>query len=109
MPMSIWLRLLSVVLIALLVGSASVATAGYGPRAGVTGTHQAMDVPADPVCDGCAFHGAVGCVEACAGSMLPEHDPGVVDLVVGDAFLTSLPDDLREGVELPPRLAPPRA
>jgi len=104
-----WLRLLSVVLMALLVGSASVAVAGYGPRSGVMGTHQVMDVPADTACDGCAFHGAVGCVEACAGSMLPGRDSGVVDLVASDAFLTSLPDDLREGIELPPRLAPPRA
>lgn len=107
--MSRWLRLLCVVLIALLAGSASAGAANFGPRAGDPIMHHIVDFQPNAHCDHCVGNEAVTCAELCVGSLYPERETGVVHLDTRDTFLRRWADNLREGLLLPPNLTPPIA
>lgn len=107
--MSTLLRLLSVVLIALLAGSASAGATGYGPHEREVAMHYAVDEQVESQCARCVGHEPVTCAESCVGSLQPERDTDLVHLDAKDAFVTPWADNLRDGLRSPPRLTPPIA
>jgi hypothetical protein len=107
--MSALLRLLSVVLIVLLAGSASAGATTYGSREGQMDMHYVVDVQAETQSDHCVGHEPVTCAELCVGSLQPARDADLVHRDAKDAFVTPWADDLRDGLRSPPRLTPPIA
>lgn len=107
--MSKWLQYLAVVLIVSLVGLASAGDVGYGSHSAPPSIDVVANWQPDAQCEECLGHEAATCTESCAGSLHPEHQPGMAFSGGTDVFPRSLEDDLLEGRRSPPRLTPPIA
>ena len=107
--MSVWLRLFSVLLIALCAGVASAGAETFGRHTDAPSVHHASDSQSIALCGLCVGHEAAACAESCAGSLQSERRASLVHLDAIGVFLRCGEEDLREGLQSPPDLTPPIA
>lgn len=105
--MSMLLRIISAVFLALLLASASLATSSHAGEQGVSAAVETVHAHHD--CSDCGLHESLTCAQLCVGPLQPLPEPSTINVRVSDALLSPLLALLRDG-ELPtPVLTPPIA